>query len=314
MVECRQNKEYRRDLRSTSLSKVKYGLRLFLTTFAFGVSAHAQTQESPSFEGRTLQQSLQEMKNEKAQNNCAQTLALASNDEHLAGPGLLGERRQIWAIEWHTLRAACAHREQDFALRDKALEKILILDEDVELDPLHHDHDLLFRFGEMKLDLQARRRAAEGNPGLQSPGLDKVLLRDENTTPARGDGQTSELEHHWVSDLTPFGGNLMLHGRKVRGLIHGSLQSVALGVNIGTYWRLQFLRGRDGYVDSVDDARLYQSVWWTQVASLGVFGLSYLISVADTYNVRRIEKKIDGVEAEAGSVLFGLSGKGALDE
>lgn len=190
----------------------------------------------------------------------------------LAVPGLLADERD--QLEVHRMLGICYALADQKREASREFSSLLSLDPDHQLDPFEVPPPVMELFETQKQLMKARldelRRAREQQ---RDELVDGGVLVERVTTL-----QTTPV----ATAFLPFGLAQWANGEPVKAAVFGSIQGVALLVNVVGYWgsiAVQTQGPRDGYAQ--DEVTLENALYFSHAAGLGVLLVGYGVGVAD---------------------------------
>ncbi len=146
---------------------------------------------------------------------------------------------------------------ENLRLAEANFRQLLLLRPDTKLDPFLFPPSMVLFFDKIKREIPKVTKTA-----------DKELLQTKN-------------EYSLYVNLLPFGIPQMANGHKIKGSLVLVTQILTLGINIFSYWQVQSMIDKYGYVkdqETANKANLFKTI---QITSLITFGAIYLYSITD---------------------------------
>lgn len=221
------------------------------------------------------------------------SLALAQSDDDILKKGIYffehGDYKQSISILNRVLKNNLARDEKELVECYKYLGAAYFYIEDMRLADANF-RQLLLIDPEFKLD-----------PFLFPPSMVLFFDRIRNEISTKKSGGESESSGRGISDypyryrlyvnLLPFGAPQFANNQEIKGSSVLVLQVVTLTANIFSYWQVNSMVDRHGYVkdqETAHRANIYKTV---QISSLVAFGVVYLYSAIDGFVSMSADKR-----------------------
>ncbi len=145
---------------------------------------------------------------------------------------------------------------EDYKAAEASFRQLLFLRPETKLDPFLFPPSMVLFFDKIKKDMP------------------RPPKKEAEVTQRKG-------KYNIYVNLLPFGLPQYAQDRKAKGTILLAMQVLSLGTNIYSYWQVQSMIDRYGYVKNQEDADRANLLKTVQIASLIAFGTIYIYSVAD---------------------------------
>ncbi|MCX7957888.1 MAG: hypothetical protein N3B13_02485 [Deltaproteobacteria bacterium] len=157
---------------------------------------------------------------------------------------------------------------EDYKAAEANFRQLLFLRPDTKLDPFLFPPSMVVFFDRIKKDM---------------PKSSKDL---KETEPVQ-----TKYRYSLYVNLLPFGIPQFAQNRNVKGSLILSSQILSLGVNVFSYWQVQSMIDRYGYVKDQKTADRANLLKTAQITSLITFGIIYFYSVGDGIYYSQREQK-----------------------
>lgn len=145
---------------------------------------------------------------------------------------------------------------EDMKSAEANFRQYLFLRPESKLDPFIFPPSMVLFFDRIKKDIVKNK----------PPSISKPVEKDD---------------YSLYINFLPFGAPQFAHHQKTKGSIVLILQTLSLGLNISSYWKVRSMIDRYGFVkdrEAADEANLYKTI---QITSLISFAVIYIYSVSD---------------------------------
>lgn len=167
-------------------------------------------------------------------------------------------------VECYKYLGAAYFYMEDMRLADANFRQLLLIDPDFKLDPFLFPPSMVLFFDRIRNEISTKR--GEDKSGSSERGISDYPYR-----------------YRLYINLLPFGLPQFANNQRIKGSSVFVLQAVTLAANIFSYWQVDSMVDRYGYVkdqETAHRANIYKTV---QISSLVAFGVVYLYSAIDGF-------------------------------